>query len=101
MPNFKKFGVIFVIFENLNAKNRFFHKCAMPPVLRFCWRHPFAKKDFIFGMSMEKYGSSEMAHNFGQILGLQKGQKHPKSALSPTFLPHMKRIWEIPFLEGK
>jgi len=59
------------------------------------------KKVYIFGINMEKYGSSEMAENFGQFLGLQKGKKHPKSALSATFLPHRKQSWENQFLEEK
>jgi len=50
---------------------------------------------------MKKYAYLEMAENFGQVLGLQKGKKHPKSAHSTTFLPHKKQSWEIPILEGK
>jgi len=56
---------------------------------------------YIFGITMEKYESSEMARNFGQVIGLQKGKKHPKTALSATFLPHRKQYWENQFLEGK
>jgi len=50
---------------------------------------------------MEKHGSSKMAEIFLQVLGLQKGKKHPKSAFSATFLPHRKQSWENQFLEGK
>jgi len=96
MPNFKKFGAIFVIFVIFKVKNKFFQQVV---ALRFCWGHPFAKKVYIFGINMKKYACLEMVENFGQVLGLQKGKKHPKSALSATFLPHRKQSWENQFLE--
>lgn len=99
MPNFKKFGAIFVIFEIFNAKKRIFQQVRSATGATLLLGVSICKKVCIFGISMKKYACSGMAEIFGQVPGLQKAKKHSNSALSATFLPHRKQSWEIPFLE--
>jgi len=78
MPNFKKFGEIFLNFEIFNVNNRFFQQVRNVTGDALLLGASICKKVYIFGINMEKYGSLEMGENFVQVLGLLKGQKTPK-----------------------
>jgi len=50
---------------------------------------------------MEKYGSSEMAEKFGQVLGLQRAKNTQKVPSLPLFCHIGSSLGKINFWRGK
>ena len=70
MPNFKKFGSFFVIFEIFKAKNKFFQQVRSAIGAMLLLGASICKNVCVFGIKMKKYACLEMAEIFGQVLGL-------------------------------
>ena len=50
---------------------------------------------------MKKYACSKMANNFGQVLGLQKGKKHPKKCPLCHLFSTQEEVLEDSFFGGE
>ena len=82
-------------------KNRFFSS-----IHRATWRallmgDSFWCKLYIFGFFMENCAGLLMAKRFWQVLGFQKGQKHPKNDLSTPFWTHGSSVGKTHFWRVK
>ena len=100
-PNFKNFGTHFSNFDFFWPKHRFFSSTR-----RATWRALMIGssswvKICIFGFFMKIYACLHMDNRFWQVLGFQKGQKHPKTDLSTPFGNTWSSVGRNHFWRGK
>ena len=91
MPNFKKFGELFYIFEFFREKTGFFGRCVSPPTLAFD-RDLHLKKTWHFWIPYENLC---MLRNYWEILtsfGPPKGSKIPQKCPLCYFLATQEAV---------
>ena len=85
MPNFKKFGKLFDIFEFFMEKIGFSGRCVAPPGTRFWWGPPFKENLAFLDLTWKNMHAHKWPRNFDRFWASKKVKNTSKMTFLPLF----------------